>query len=135
MRSKIFQEMLDEVPKETEIFARLYADLVLRVNSILAEKGLTQRALAEQLDKSPSEINKWLSGSHNFTLRSIAKLEAELGETLLVVPTKGKLAKEISISKRTIVSHTIKKMTRDIPRVKTEFKKIQTSHKTDTQYG
>lgn len=86
MRSKIFQEILDETPKDVEIFVRLYADIVLRVNQLLKEKGLTQRALAEKLDKSPSEIHKWLSGDHNFTLRSLAKLEAELGETLLEVP-------------------------------------------------
>ncbi|WP_298350398.1 helix-turn-helix transcriptional regulator [Runella sp.] len=86
MRSKIFQQVLDESPKEVEIFVRLYADIVLRVNQLLKEKGLTQKALAEKLEKSPSEIHKWLSGDHNFTLRSLAKLEAELGETLLSVP-------------------------------------------------
>lgn len=88
MRSKIFQEVLDETPKEVEIFVRLYADLVLRINEILREKGYNQKSLAEKLEKRPSEIHKWLNGGHNFTLRSIAKLEAELGEKLLEVPTK-----------------------------------------------
>ncbi len=86
MRSKLFQEILDETPKDVEIFVRLYAKLVIRINEILQAKGLTQKALAESLDKNPSEIHKWLSGEHNLTLRSIAKLEAELGEPLLVVP-------------------------------------------------
>lgn len=44
--------------------------------------------MAEKLDKKPSEISKWLSGEHNFTLRSLAKLSAELGEALLEVPKK-----------------------------------------------
>jgi transcriptional regulator with XRE-family HTH domain len=88
MRSKIFQEILDETPKDVEIFVRLYADLVLRINQILREKGYTQKSLAENLDKKPSEIHKWLHGEHNFTLRSIAKLEAELGEVLLEVPAR-----------------------------------------------
>ncbi len=77
---------MDETPKDVEIFVRIYAKLVVRINEILQAKGLTQKALAESLNKNPSEIHKWLSGEHNFTLRSIAKLEAELGETLLVVP-------------------------------------------------
>ncbi|MBK8153775.1 MAG: hypothetical protein IPK61_12500 [Saprospiraceae bacterium] len=40
------------------------------------------------MDKKPSEISKWLSGEHNFTLRSLAKLSAELGEPLMEVPKK-----------------------------------------------
>jgi transcriptional regulator with XRE-family HTH domain len=95
MRSKLFQEILDETPKDVEIFVRLYADLVVRINTILKEKGLSQKALADKLDKNPSEIHKWLSGNHNFTLRSIAKLEAELGETLLEVPVRKPDAVEI----------------------------------------
>lgn len=37
------------------------------------------------MDKKPSEINKWLKGNHNFTLKTIAKLEAELGEPIIEV--------------------------------------------------
>jgi transcriptional regulator with XRE-family HTH domain len=58
------------------------------INQILREKGYTQKSLANKLEKSPSEIHKWLNGEHNFTLRSIAKLEAELGETLIEIPIR-----------------------------------------------
>jgi transcriptional regulator with XRE-family HTH domain len=61
---------------------------LVRVNQLLKEKGLTQKALADKLEKQPSEIHKWLNGDHNFTLRSIAKLQAELGETLIQVPQR-----------------------------------------------
>jgi transcriptional regulator with XRE-family HTH domain len=86
MRSKVADRILANTPEEVKIFARLYGDIVVRVNSILKEKGYTQKSLAEKLDKSPSEIHKWLSGNHNLTLKSIAKLEAELGEPILQVP-------------------------------------------------
>lgn len=33
-----------------------------------------------------TQINKWLIGEHNFTLRSLGKLEAELGDTTINVP-------------------------------------------------
>ena len=49
----------------------------MRISDLIAEKGITQKSLAESLDKKPSEISKWLSGNHNFTIRSLAKLEAE----------------------------------------------------------
>jgi transcriptional regulator with XRE-family HTH domain len=86
MRSKVAERILATTPEEVKIFARLYGDLVVKIHGILKEKGYSQKLLAEKLDKKPSEIHKWLSGEHNFTLRSIAKLQAELGESLLEVP-------------------------------------------------
>jgi len=37
------------------------------------------------MNKKPSEINKWLKGNHNLTLKTLAKLEAELGEPIIQV--------------------------------------------------
>jgi transcriptional regulator with XRE-family HTH domain len=61
---------------------------VVRINQLLLENNISKKQLADKLDKKPSEISKWLSGEHNFTLRSLAKLSAELGEPLLEVPKK-----------------------------------------------
>lgn len=88
MRSKTLQRILDNTPKDVDIFVDWYADLVVRINQLLREKNITKKELADKLEKQPSEISKWLSGEHNFTLRSLAKLSAELGEPLLEVPKK-----------------------------------------------
>lgn len=88
MRSRIAKQILAETPEETKIFVNLYADIVVRVNQLLKEKGLNQKTLAKNLDKSPSEINKWLKGNHNFTLKSIAKLQSELGEAIIYIPKR-----------------------------------------------
>jgi len=86
MKSKVAERMMAKMPEDIKIFVDKYADIVVRINQLLKEKGYSQKDLAEKLDKRPSEISKWLNGDHNFTLRSIAKLEAELGETILYVP-------------------------------------------------
>ncbi len=88
MRSKTLKEILDETPKEVKIFVRKYGDIVVRIHQILRARGINQKDLAEQLGKRPSEISKWLKGDHNFTLRSLAKLEAELDEEIIYVPRK-----------------------------------------------
>lgn len=88
MRSKVLQRILDNTPKDVDIFIDIYSDLVVRINQLLCEKGMSRKELAEKLEKRPSEISKWLSGEHNFTLRSLAKLSAELGEPLLEVPKR-----------------------------------------------
>lgn len=107
MRSIVLQRILDKTPKDVEIFVDKYADLVLRINQILREKGYSQKSLAEKLEKSPSEIHKWLSGNHNFTLRSIAKLEAELGEILLEVPIKKPITEFHSHYEKTTFTFTV----------------------------
>jgi transcriptional regulator with XRE-family HTH domain len=88
MRSKTVERLLKNTPKDVEIFVDLYADLVVRINQLLRENDISKKELAEKMDKSPSEISKWLSGEHNFTLRSLARLSAELGEPLVEVPKK-----------------------------------------------
>lgn len=95
MRSSVAQRILSETPEETKIFARLYADIVVRVNQLLKAKGFSQKDLADKLEKRPSEINKWLVGEHNFTLRSLAKLEAELGETIINVPHRKPISSSV----------------------------------------
>ena len=86
MRSAITKQIQIETKEDSKIFAKKYADIILRINFLLKEKGYTQKHLAEKLDKNPSEISKWLNGDHNFTLRSIAKLEAELGDVIIYIP-------------------------------------------------
>jgi ribosome-binding protein aMBF1 (putative translation factor) len=83
MKSKVAKRIQEETPEEVRIFVRQYTDIVLRINQILREKGYTQRDLAEKMKKKPSEINKWLKGNHNLTLKTIAKLEAQLGEPII----------------------------------------------------
>jgi transcriptional regulator with XRE-family HTH domain len=83
MRSKVAQRIKDETPQDVRIFVRLYTDIVVRVNELMREKGYSQKDLAAKMNKKPSEINKWLKGNHNLTLKTLAKLEAELGASLI----------------------------------------------------
>lgn len=83
MRSKVAKRIQDETPEEVRIFVRQYTDIVVRIHEIMQAKGYTQKDLAERMQKKPSEINKWLKGNHNLTLKTLAKLEAELGEPII----------------------------------------------------
>ncbi len=83
MRSKIAKKVLSETPEEVKIFVQRYTDIVVRIHELMQMKGLSQKDLADRMEKKPSEINKWLKGNHNLTLKTIAKLEAELGGTII----------------------------------------------------
>ena len=83
MRSKVAKRIQDETPEEVRIFVRQYTDIVVRINEIMETKGYTQKDLAERMKKRPSKINKWLKVNHNLTLKTLAKLEAELEEPII----------------------------------------------------
>lgn len=86
MRSQVAKRILSKTPEDVRIFTRLYGAIIVRIHEIMKEKGLSQKELATKMGKSPSEISKWLNGDHNLTLRSIAKLQANLGEAVILIP-------------------------------------------------
>jgi transcriptional regulator with XRE-family HTH domain len=51
----------------------------------MAERGLSKLEFAQALGKRPSEVTKWLSGQHNFTIRTLALLLAFFGKSLVRV--------------------------------------------------
>ncbi|MFW5476809.1 MAG: helix-turn-helix domain-containing protein [Segatella copri] len=57
----------------------------LRISEILKAKGLTQKEFARLLNKRESEISKWLTGRHNFTTQTIARIETALGSKLISI--------------------------------------------------
>ena len=83
----LLSELLADTPKEQVLFVDFSMAIATRIVRILEEKGLKQKDLAQTLGKSEPEISKWLSGTHNFTLRSLAKIESVLGASLFVVET------------------------------------------------
>lgn len=85
-KNKKLEELRKSISKDDRIFDQYYFDLVIRINQLLESKGLNQQEFAEKLGKRPSEISKWINGSHNLTLKTIAKMEAVLEAPLMAIP-------------------------------------------------
>jgi len=60
--------------------------IAVRVLSVLNEKGMQQKELAEAMDVSPQQVSKIVKGKQNLTLETISKLESVLGVKLFEVP-------------------------------------------------
>ncbi|GAA5225111.1 hypothetical protein GCM10025777_57420 [Membranihabitans marinus] len=58
-------------------------DIALKILQILREKNMSQKDLAQILDVSPQQVNKWVKGKENFRLDTISKLENALGTELI----------------------------------------------------
>ncbi|HTF02639.1 MAG TPA: helix-turn-helix transcriptional regulator [Bacteroidia bacterium] len=112
MRSKIAREILESTPEDELIFVSWYADLVVRIHDLLEEKGISQKRLAEKMGKTAPEISRWLSGDHNFTLKSLAKLQAELGEPLLYIPHRAQFQSSFHRKSSTTVMRKLPKKSR-----------------------
>lgn len=52
----------------------------------LDELQWKQKDLAEKMEVSPQQVNKWVKGNENFTLETLGKLSEVLGVELIQVP-------------------------------------------------
>lgn len=75
-----------ESPEKAKQFA-LGASIAKRVYGLLAEKGMNQKEFAHALGKSETEVSRWLSGTHNITLATIAKMSIVLGDDIIAPTT------------------------------------------------
>ena len=83
MASSLHEKLRERVTPEGQAFIKMSVSIVKRILELMAEKNFSKKQLAEKLGKSPSEISKWLSGMHNFTIKSLAKLENVLGASII----------------------------------------------------
>ncbi len=79
------QEIFNEIPKEKREETRLSFAISNRLDSLMKEKGLNRKQLAEAIGKRPNEITRWLSGEHNFTISTLATLSTFFGKPIITV--------------------------------------------------
>lgn len=77
----IREQMSPEMKKRME----LSISIANRIYDILERKGMSQKDLARKLGKTETEVSRWLSGMHNLTIGTIAKISIALGEEVIVI--------------------------------------------------
>ena len=82
---KLFRQIVDETPVELKTQLRFSDSIAEKIDGILKERGMSQRELARNTGKTEAEVSRWLGGTHNFTLRTLAKISLALGEDLIRV--------------------------------------------------
>lgn len=106
VHNALFQQCLAEIPAAQRAEFELCQNIAERIDDIMHEKHLSQRDLAKLLGKRESEVSRWLTGRHNFTMKTIASISVILGEPVIVVPKyKKELTYNLAAEKPTEYKH------------------------------
>ena len=76
--SKTLEEMLGPIPANVQAESD-------RIDALMRQRGLSKKQFADALGRRPSEITKWLSGQHNFTIATLAMLSSFFGQPIITV--------------------------------------------------
>lgn len=81
--SHTIKEILADIPQRE--YERIENKMLLakRIDEARIKAGLKKLELAKALNKRPSEISKWLSGTHNFTVDTLWDIEKALSVKLM----------------------------------------------------
>lgn len=88
-KNNIINDWLQEngKPEITKLVEKNIA-IANKIHEMLEERGLKAADLARMLNKQPSEISKWLTGTHTFTTKTITKIETILGKDIIHIETQ-----------------------------------------------
>ena len=81
----IYLNMVASVPADIKAEVDLSFAISDRIDFLMHEKGLSKKQFADALGRRPSEITKWLSGQHNFTIATLSMLSSFFGRPIIKV--------------------------------------------------
>lgn len=79
------QDAIANIPADMKKQYDYSFDLSDRIDEQMKAKGVNNKQLAMLTGKRVSDVKRWLSGRHNFTLATIAKISVALGHDFLKV--------------------------------------------------
>ncbi|MCM1531386.1 MAG: helix-turn-helix transcriptional regulator [Bacteroides sp.] len=81
----VWQQQIAKLSPESIALSQLSFDVADRIAEILKEKGMSQKDLATGMGKTEAEVSKWLGGTQNFTLKTIATISTYLQQPILTI--------------------------------------------------
>jgi ribosome-binding protein aMBF1 (putative translation factor) len=81
--SLILESLIETISKEELEKKENKLQLAIKISDAIEASGLKKHEFAKKINKNNSVIDKWLSGTHNFTVETLFFLQNELGIKLL----------------------------------------------------
>ena len=80
--SSLISELLAESSPLEKARVKNRMELAARIEDLLIQKKWNKKEFAKRMGKHPSEITKWLSGTHNFTQDILTEITLVLNISL-----------------------------------------------------
>jgi transcriptional regulator with XRE-family HTH domain len=89
-KGNILKNLFEEMKEIERVQVETKFNLANALDALLKNKGISKSEFAARMGKSPSEISKWMSGKHNFTIDTLMEiahaLKVDLTELLKFKP-------------------------------------------------
>jgi ribosome-binding protein aMBF1 (putative translation factor) len=92
----LLDNLLIEITPEQQARTDRKMRIACMIDDAMKAKGLGKKQFADKVGRKPSEITKWLSGTHNFTIETLADIERVLGIRILNLSRRGNTKSELS---------------------------------------
>ena len=69
--NQLFNDCVKNIPSDFNGKLEMSLHISDKIDLYLKQNNMNQKDLAEKLNKRPSEISKWMRGTHNFTIYTL----------------------------------------------------------------
>lgn len=81
---KTINDLDFNVPEEIGNYTRHSAEIAIMIsNYISSMEGMNKKSFADLVNKTPSDVTRWLSGNHNFTILTLSLIETRTGMSII----------------------------------------------------
>lgn len=84
--AELFNECIEANPNAIKQRVEWSFEIADKIDGILKQRGMTQKEFARKVGRSEAEVCRWVGGTHNFTLATLAKISAALDVPIISVP-------------------------------------------------
>ena len=88
MKSAVIARILAATPPLERIKNDNRVLLACQIDDLIKEKGFSYSQFAQKIGKKPSEISKWTSGMHNFTMDTLEEIAYYLDTSVIKLITR-----------------------------------------------
>jgi len=127
---KTINDLNFEVSKEVELYTNHSAEIGIMIsNYITSTKGMTKKKFAELVGKTPTDVSRWVSGSHNFTILTISLIESKTGMSIIKNLTRPQIScyrkgESFTLQNEKVLTDKIYSLNREISRLKAQLDKV-----------
>lgn len=81
--SELLHNLKEDMSDEAKLARDISEIIASRIQQILKEKGMSRKDLAKATSHTQGVVSRWMSGKHNFTIATLAKISSALRENVL----------------------------------------------------